>query len=124
MDKGWKRSKGPGRVSLELPPDMVRDEPQSIDDPTQSWSGGGRSVLIDFGAMSDRLDRHDGREEVISGHRARVVEFGDAGTYVFAAHFTDPPVTIVVRTSNPGEQEIARRILKSVAIDDSPKGEL
>lgn len=116
LTSGWKRVKAMRGVSFSMPADMSPEGEQSVDSQVRSWAGGGVSVLLDFGPMSDRLDRHEGHEEVLSGRRARVVDFVDAGSHVFAAHLSDPTLTIAVRIQQPGHERVARAILKSLII--------
>jgi hypothetical protein len=116
LTRGWKRVEAAGGVGFSIPADMSPQGEQSVDTHVRTWAGGGVSVLLDFGPMSDRLDRHEGHEEVLSGRRARVVDFVDAGSHVFAAHLSDPTLTIAVRIQQPGHERVARTILKSLTI--------
>lgn len=116
LKRGWRRVKAGGGVGLSIPADMSAQDEQSVDTQTSTWAGGGVSVLLDVGPMSDRLDRHEYHEEVLSGRRARVVDFADAGSHVFAAHLSDPTLTIVVRIQQPGQERLAREILRSLTI--------
>ena len=114
--RGWKRVKAMGVVGFSIPAGMSPQGDLGVDSAVPSWAGGGVSVLLDVGPMSDRLDRHQGHEEVLSGRRARVVDFADAGSHVFAAHLSDPALTLVVRIQQPRDERVARRILRSLTI--------
>lgn len=117
----WQRIQTPIGASFTVPPGLSPDNIHGVDSSVQSWSGEGVEVLVDAGPMSDRLERHKGREEVISGHHARVVDFSDAGTHVYAAHFKEPALTVIVRALRIEKASIAKAILASAAF--SSQGE-
>ena len=114
----WQRVQTPSGASLAVPPGLIAANVHGVDSPVQIWSGEGVEVLVDASPMSDRLERHEGSEEVISGHRARVVDFPDACTHVYAAHFEEPALTVVVRTLRPEAASVAKTILASLAFSD------
>lgn len=114
----WERVRLPGGVSIAIPPEFSSDDAQGMDSPVQSWSGDRINVLIDSSPMSDHLDRCEGDEEEVSGRLARVVNFDDAGTRVFAVHLDDPALTIAIRIECSEGESVARAILKSLTISE------
>ena len=121
-DGEWQRVQVPGGASVTIPPGLLPDDVHGMDSAIQVWSGEGVEVLVDTGPMSDRLERHEGKEEVIAGHDARVVDFADAGTHVHAAHFEDPAMTVTVRTSRPTDTGVAEAIIAGVTFSDQGAG--
>lgn len=116
VDDQWQRVQLPGGASISIPSELFSNDVQGVDSSVQSWAGDGIDILIDASPMSDRLDRYEGHEEELAGHLARVVDFDDAGTRVFAVHLDDPALTITVRVERHEDEPTARMILKSLTI--------
>jgi hypothetical protein len=103
-------------LTISIPSELSPGDEQGIDSAVRTWSGGGITVLVDAGPMSDRLDR--GESQSLSGRAARVAAFVDTGGHVVAAHLDDPPMTISVRFERAEQEGVARRIIESLTAAD------
>jgi hypothetical protein len=99
-------------LTISIPSELSPGDEQGIDSAVRTWSGGGITVLVDAGPMSDQLGH--GESQSLSGHAARVAAFDDAGEHVIAAHIDDPPVTVSVRFARAEQEGVARGIIESL----------
>jgi hypothetical protein len=105
-------------VNINIPPELSPVNAQGVDTAVRIWSGGGITVLVDLGPMSDRLDRYEGSQVELSGRAARVAAFDDAADHVIAVHLDDPALTISVRFERTEQESVAHRIIESLSVED------
>ena len=126
--ENWVEVSLPTGHRLRVPPRLSGGDDQGMDTTIATWSGPGIQILVDDGPFADPLTSYARRpnhwtsEETIDGQPARIVGFDDdGGTRVVAAHFpgsvagsgVSDRLTILVRIEPGGDQEVARKIIRS-----------